>query len=228
MEAIAEQIESGALSAGQKLPAERKFAEMFDTTRVTLREALSLLEAEGSIYREDRRGWFISPLPYYYDPTSGLDFIRRAHKQERQPATALVSASSILAKKKPSELLQLPPFSDVYRVEQVYFLENRPVAYVESYLKPNLFPNLLKQDLASNSIAEISRSEYGLQRQEARSTIRSTSLFGEIANALRATAGTPGLCIEKINYDQQGNAIDAQIDYWRHDAIKIDFVSTLS
>lgn len=44
---IVEQIESGQLAPRQKLPSERKLAESFDTTRVTLREALSLLEAEG-------------------------------------------------------------------------------------------------------------------------------------------------------------------------------------
>lgn len=46
-DSIVEQIEAGMLSPRQKLPAERKLAESFDTTRVTLREALSLLEAEG-------------------------------------------------------------------------------------------------------------------------------------------------------------------------------------
>lgn len=66
--AVEEQIESGLLPPGQKLPPERKLAESFNTTRVTLREALSLLEIEGKIYREDRRGWFISPPPLSYDP----------------------------------------------------------------------------------------------------------------------------------------------------------------
>lgn len=66
-ESIVEQIESGQLLPGQKLPSERILAESFATTRVTLREALSLLEAEGVVYREDRRGWFISPEPLRYD-----------------------------------------------------------------------------------------------------------------------------------------------------------------
>ncbi len=67
-DAIVEQIDAGMLMPRQKLPAERKLAESFDTTRVTLREALSLLEAEGKIYREDRRGWFISPRLYAMTP----------------------------------------------------------------------------------------------------------------------------------------------------------------
>lgn len=52
-ESIVEQIASGVLLAGQKLPSERQLAESFNTTRVTLREALSILETNGLIYRED-------------------------------------------------------------------------------------------------------------------------------------------------------------------------------
>ena len=75
------QIESGSLftsgknqASGHKLSSERKLAEDFNTTRVTLREALSLLESEGHVYREDRRGWFISPAPLRYDPTNTSNF----------------------------------------------------------------------------------------------------------------------------------------------------------
>ena len=87
-----EQFEAGRLSPRQKLPAERNLAESFDTTRVTLREALSLLEAEGRIYREDRRGWFISPEPLYYDPTQTLNFPNMAKAQNRVPKPVWLAA----------------------------------------------------------------------------------------------------------------------------------------
>ena len=70
--ALQEQIEHGLLPPGSKLPAERKLSEVFDTTRITLREALVQLEAQGLIYREERRGWFISP------PRLAYDLIRRS------------------------------------------------------------------------------------------------------------------------------------------------------
>ena len=47
--------------ADAKLASERELAARFDCTRVTLREALQQLEAEGLIYRENRRGWFVTP-----------------------------------------------------------------------------------------------------------------------------------------------------------------------
>ena len=44
-----------------RLPSERQLSEEYSTTRITLREALALLESRGEIYRELRRGWFIAP-----------------------------------------------------------------------------------------------------------------------------------------------------------------------
>ena len=60
---LQEQLDHGLLAPGSKLPAERKLSELFGTTRITVREALLQLEAQGQIYREERRGWFVATAP---------------------------------------------------------------------------------------------------------------------------------------------------------------------
>ncbi|MBY6196050.1 phosphonate utilization transcriptional regulator PhnR [Vibrio hangzhouensis] len=224
-DAIVEQIDSGMLMPGQKLPAERKLAESFDTTRVTLREALSLLEAEGRIYREDRRGWFISPESLRYDPTQTLNFTNMAIAQNRQPHTELLSAKGMLATKQAAELLSLPPFSDIYRVDRVRYLDKRPVVYVTNFIRTEMFPNLLDVDLNGASFTDIYREKFGVVYSKVKYRVSTTSLLGDIAQALRATSGTPAMVIERINYDQNDQLIDCTIEYWRHDAISIESVA---
>eukprot|EP01132_Coremiostelium_polycephalum_P017697 gene17697-21161_t len=46
--ALQEQIDHGLLAPASKLPAERKLSELFGTTRITVREALLQLEAQGA------------------------------------------------------------------------------------------------------------------------------------------------------------------------------------
>lgn len=226
-DSIVEQIESGLLSPRQKLPAERKLSESFDTTRVTLREALSLLEAEGRIYREDRRGWFISPEPLKYDPTQTLNFTNMALAQNRSPQTELIAAKGILANKQAASLLGLQPFSDVYKVDRVRYLEDRPVVFVTNYIRPELFPNLLDFDL-SKSLTDIYRDHFGMVYQKIRYRISTSSLLGDTAQALRATSGTPAMVVERINYNQHGELIDCDIEYWRHDAMSIESIAVLN
>lgn len=225
-EAIAEQIDSGMLAARQKLPSERKLAESFDTTRVTLREALSLLESEGKIFREDRRGWFISPAPLRYDPVQTSNFTSIAQAQGRKPKTELLVAKSILATKRAIALLNLAPFSDIYRVDRVRYLEDRPVVYATHFIRPELFPNLLDFDLSS-SLTDIYREHFGVVYQKTKLRVSTSSLLGESAQTLRATSGTPTMVVEKVNYNQNGDLIDCSIEHWRHDAISIESIVEL-
>ncbi|KII75628.1 phosphonate utilization transcriptional regulator PhnR [Vibrio renipiscarius] len=225
-DAIVEQIESGMLSARQKLPSERKLAESFSTTRVTLREALSLLEAEGRLYREDRRGWFIAPNPLRYNPSQPLGFYDLALAQNRVPSNVVLSAKAMLANKDSSRLLNLAPFSDVFCIERVRCLESRPVAHVTNYVHPERCPNLLQLDLTT-SLTQAYRAHYSMEYHQVHYHVSISILSGEIAQALRATVGTPAMKIERTHKDAQGNTIDCQVEYWRHDGISIESVSEL-
>ncbi len=53
----------------------------------TLRQALQQLEAEGLVYRENRRGWFVSPRRTRYDPTRISGFMDHVSAQGRTPRT---------------------------------------------------------------------------------------------------------------------------------------------
>lgn len=223
-EILVEQIESGLLVARQKLPAERKMAEAFATTRVTLREALSSLEAEALLYREDRRGWFVCPAPLRYDPRLTLNFAEMAKQQGRDALTEQLFAKQILASKNTAKLLQVPMLSEIYHLARVRYLEQRPVVYVVNYINATYFDNLLAHDF-TQSLTAIYQTHYAVRYQRTHYRVSTTSLFGEIAHALRATSGSPAMLVERTNYDQHGRIIDCDLEYWRHDAICIESVA---
>jgi len=226
MEAINDQIESGLLVGGAKLPAERKLAESFNTSRVTLREALSLLESDGKIFREDRRGWFVSPKPLIYDPTNTDNFKTMALNAKRQPRSELLNAELIPCPKDAAKLLALEPGTQVYRLERLRFLDERPVAVTINYVIADYFPQLLLSAF-TESLTQTYKDEYDTLYCRTRYHIRSTSLRGEIALALRATSGSSAMLVERVNYDQNGRLIDCDLEFWRHDAINIQSVATL-
>src|SRR5258708_4794035 len=67
VEEIYKYLRSMALEKGPgaQLPTVRVLCESLKTTRVTLREALTLLEAEQIIYTKDRQGIFVSPTIHH-------------------------------------------------------------------------------------------------------------------------------------------------------------------
>lgn len=72
-ECLQEEIESGALTPGTQLPSERALSETFGVTRMTLRQALDNLVAQGLIRRRHGAGTFVAPpkmTRYAFAPTA--------------------------------------------------------------------------------------------------------------------------------------------------------------
>ena len=55
-------ILKGTLSAGEKLPSKRALAEHLQISVITVEAAYQQLEAEGSVYTQPKRGFFICPV----------------------------------------------------------------------------------------------------------------------------------------------------------------------
>ena len=219
-QALQEQIQHGLLAPGCKLPAERKLSEVFDTTRITLREALVQLEARGLIYREERRGWFISPPRLTYDLMKRSHFLAMVREQGREPSTQLLSGRLVPASAAICASLRLPPLSSVIRLCRTRRIDQRLVLYVEHYLNPQYFPGILDLDL-SQPLTEIYARQYGIEYGRVCFEIAPTALRAEAASALKVSVGSPGLRITRVNHDQQGRLIDCDLEYWRHDAIAL-------
>lgn len=220
-ELIIEQVNQGQFSAHQRLPSERLLAESFGTTRVTLREALSSLEAEGRLYREVRRGWFISPLPVVYDPNSRLGYEKVIESQNRSISTLLVKAKLELANTKTCRVLGLKAFTKVITVHRVHAIDNRPVVYSINYISSDLFPGLLKLDL-SKPLSDLYKEKYSVESTSQKYSIYASNIGDDMAKFLHTKQGTQVLVIEKINFSDGDCAFECSVDYWRHDAIRIE------
>lgn len=218
--ALQEQIEHGLLAAGNQLPAERKLSEVFATTRITLREALGQLEAQGLVYREERRGWFVSPPRLAYNPLVRSHFHAMVAGQGRVPATEVLSARLLPASVEICELLELPALSSVIQIRRARRIDGRLVLYVEHYLNPSYFPGVLDFDLTL-SLTELYASEYAIHYGRVRFDMVPTALHSEAAAALKVAVGSPALRIVRINRDQHGRLIDCDLEFWRHDALHV-------
>lgn len=218
--ALQEQIEHGLLLPGGKLPAERQLSEVFGTTRITLREALVQLEAHGLIYREERRGWFVAPQRLTYDLIERSHFHAMVGAQGREPSTQLLSARLQPATAAICSRLRLPALSSVIQVCRLRRIDGRAVLYTEHYLDPQYFPGILDHDLGQ-SLTEIYARQYGIGYGRVCFEILPTALPAAAAAALKVSVGSPGLHITRINSDQHGRLIDCDLEYWRHDAIRI-------
>ncbi|WP_410012641.1 UTRA domain-containing protein [Sodalis sp. C49] len=220
-QAIAGWIAQGDLTHNDRLPAERMLSEQFATTRITLREALGQLEAQGLIYREERRGWFVSPPRIIYNPLTRSHFHAMVREQGRKPATEVLDASEMTTPAAICAHLALPSGSRVYCIRRVRRIDGRAVLYVEHYLNPAYFPAILHEDLTS-SLTELYANQYGIRYGKVRFAMLPTTFPQAASQALKLADNSPALFITRINRDQYGRIIDCDLEYWRYDTLHID------
>lgn len=217
---LREQIDSGIMSEGQKLPSERELSELFSTTRITIKDALVSLETEGLIYREERRGWYVSPERICYNPLSRSHFHQMILQQDRIAETKLVSVRSEMAAGEYAQALDIVQITPIHVIERLRYIDGRAVLFVENVLKATLFTDILSENLTM-SLTGIYQDKYGYETKRSRFDVIPTSAPAHVAKALNLAEGQPVLKICRVNYKQDGELMDCELEYWRPDAVMI-------
>ncbi|MEZ9406988.1 UTRA domain-containing protein [Vibrio sp. 10N.286.48.F5] len=217
---IREQLQSGIFIEGQKLPSERNLSELFSTTRITLKDALVSLETEGLIYREERRGWYVSPERVRYNPLSRSHFHQMIREQHRIAETRLLSTRTEMATGDYAKALEIEQITPIHVIERLRFIDGRAVLFVENVLKAPLFDGVLSENLTM-SLTGIYREKYGYETQRSRFDVIPTSAPAHVAKALNLAEGQPVLKICRVNYKQDGELMDCELEYWRPDSVVI-------
>ncbi len=217
---LASQIETAALRPNAKLPSERTLSDAFGITRMTARQALLQLEAEGLIHRMDRRGWFVSPPRLQYDPTLNISFTENVASQGRVPGTVLLSQEQTTASTWDFNHLGVTTGEPVFLVRRLRLIDQRPVLVEHLHVNANRCPGLLDLPL-DQSLTKLLAEHYGIIERRARIRVRPTALTASQAEPLQVAAGTPGLYLTRTTYDQDDNVVEFDQEFWRYDVLEV-------
>ncbi|MDH2433210.1 UTRA domain-containing protein [Pokkaliibacter sp. MBI-7] len=217
---IAAQIATGQLSAHSRLPSERTLSEQYQTTRVTARLALGQLEAEGKLYRSNRRGWFVSPERIIYDPSLDVSFTDYVTKQGGVPRTETLQSTSLTVPVWLAQKSGLEEGSEIYHIQRRRYIDGRAILTENIYVNPAVCPGLLRFDF-NQSLWKLMRHEYGVSLSDKHVTMYPTALTDPQAGILGVTPGTAGLYVNRISRNSEGVFIEFDEEFWLHDALCI-------
>jgi DNA-binding GntR family transcriptional regulator len=217
---FASMIEAQTLAPGSKLPPERTLAEEFEISRVTVRQALIRMEAEGLIFREERRGWFVSPPRIRYDPTANTSFTESITKQGRVAGTTVLSKQQVAASKWISNLLRCAVGVPIFIISRLRSVDGRAVMVEQIHVNAKRCPGLLDYPL-DQSMTDLMLEKFGIIEHRTQISMRPTALSDQPAKALGASVGTPSLYLSRTILDQLKEVVEFDHEFWRHDAIDI-------
>jgi len=217
---LRDQINGEKLLPLQKLPSERELSELFTITRISVKSALDALEIEGLIFREDRRGWFVSPARVKYNPLSRCHFHQLITEQARIAETKLLSVKSVMAPSHVATLLDRTELTPIHIIERLRYVDGRAVLFVENCLISQFFPDILTENLAQ-SLTSLYENKYGFTNSRSHFDFIPTAAPEHVAQALNIRPGQQILKICRVNYNQHHEIIDCEFEYWRPDAVII-------
>ena len=217
---LLDQIESGELEPDSRLPSERKLSELFDVNRLTLRRALSRLEALGLVVRQHGKGNYVAE-PKIERQTGGL--ISFTHGMERR---GLVPGAKVITlEKRPVETavakeMGLPVLTPVYYGYRLRLLNQEPVMLEKFWMPAQIFPNLENHDLTNYSTYKIMESEYGISMLKARRSFEPTIATEYESELLEIEIGFPLMLLRRLGFDQDGRCVEYGKDLYRGDRFR--------
>ncbi len=214
-------IVSGTLKPGDKLPAEVEIANALGVSRMTLRQALSTIEAKGLIDRRRGRfgGNFVAAPRFEFDHASLPGFTEQMRRIHVEAGADVVSATTRRPTADVRQRLGLKRGEQVHEILRVRSANGEPIVLEEAYLPAAVFPGMLSADL-TGSLYAIMR-EYDASPFSADEEIEATPATELQAEVLGIATGSPLLLITRTSVTENGVAVEFSRDYHRADRARI-------
>ena len=203
------QIAAGALSQGDRVPSETQLMKRYGVARMTVRQALASLKAEGLLLAEHGRGVFVRTSPVVRRVAS--DRFARRHRDEGQAAFIAeaqgIGAPSVdelevgqeVASAPVREALGLPSRAKVLARRRRYLIDGQPVELAESYVPWSLAKGTLIEERHTGPGGIYARlEELGHELAEFTEEVGARMPSPDERVRLRLPEGTPVLTVRRI------------------------------
>jgi GntR family transcriptional regulator len=196
------QIDEGTFATDSKLPAESELTRRFDVSRVTVRQAIAQLLAEGYVVSKQGKGTFVSRNKFVHDLKPMRGFYDALVAQGVEPKTKLLEFGPVAT---PVAIRQAfgEGEGDCFRLKRLYLVDGEPIALVVSYLPPQA-SGLTWEQANRNPIYVLLESLLSMPVTKADIHIRARSAGTSIGQALGLPPRAALLVMDRESFGGNG------------------------
>lgn len=220
-------LERGDLAEGDRFPNERVLAASLGVSRMTLRQALSTLEAKGCIIKKRGAdgGTFISRPELEVDLTDVGGLSAQIQRARRIAGATVLESRTIAADTEVANELLVEEGASVYRIVRVRLADGLPVVIERSYFPAAPFPLLLDKTLDGSLYAVL--GGYGAAPTNAVEFLQASLASEEDAELLQIHPQTAVMLVRRVATDANQRPVEFSQDVYRSDRMKLTVRSTL-
>ena len=210
--------------AGTALPSERDLALHLGVSRVTVRQALKLLTAQGLLERRRGSGTFILPRRIEHPLGTLTSFSDDMRARGLTPGARVLEFALAQATPQEAMTLNLGASSRVYRVRRLRTADGAPMAVESSVLPQDRVGELSAEALSDQSLYALLASRR-LTPVRALRHLRAVNADQEQATLLNVRSGAALLMTERVSWSASGLPIEMASAHYRGD--RYDFLMEL-
>jgi GntR family transcriptional regulator len=201
------------LKRGDRLPSEHDLVRQFDASRVTVRQALEALRAEGLIESQHGRGWFLRRVRAVQNLGRLQGFGEMLAPMGVRARSIVLEAAECGATEAVANAFGVPKETTVMRIARLRIAGAKVMSYDLSYFPLDIGKRLQREDLARHDIFVLLERALGIRLGFADVTIEVAPAEEDPASRLNIAAGTPIFKLTRLTHDSRGMPIDFEYVY---------------
>jgi GntR family transcriptional regulator len=195
-------IDAGTFAADSKLPAENELTRRFDVSRVTVRQAIAQLVADGYVISRQGKGTFVSRNKLVHDLKPMRGFYDALIAQGVEPKTKLLDFGPVAMPDAARHAFDAGE-DECFRLRRLYLVDGEPIALVDCYLPPQA-RGLTWEQVNRNPIYVLLEKLLALPVARADIHIRARSAGTAIGQALGLPPRAALLVMERESFGGDG------------------------
>jgi GntR family transcriptional regulator len=196
------------LEPGDTLPSDAELCDEFGVSRMTARNAMARLAAEGIVQRIPGRGTFVAERPVHRQAGSLISFTDEMRRRGKRPTSRLLARELRDPTPEERDRLGLADGEQVVLLRRLRLADDEPVAVESAVFEGGLAPVLMEAELELGSLFQ---ALVGAGRVPTAGNARLNAGAATAADAreLGVPRGSPLLVERRLIFDQAGRPLES-------------------
>ncbi|KAB7673196.1 GntR family transcriptional regulator [Bacillus sp. B1-b2] len=165
-ERIKKEIIIGKLKKDDAIPPEIKLSEMYDVSRVTIRQAIGQLVSEDFLYKIRGSGTYVKGEKIEQDIFRLQSFTEEMRQLGKIPSNEILDFHMQEADEVVQEKLQLDDEEKVFFIRRLRYADDEPLILEETYMPVSLFPDLSIEVMRHSKYAYVENKGYIIKERQ--------------------------------------------------------------